>query len=84
VLEAAMPSLDAQHEAVRAAAREFVARAVLPIADRLDRAGQESPEVIIRSLAIVAEEPSCGWLSVGSVMTQACRITCANRFLVLM
>jgi hypothetical protein len=65
-----MLSLDAQHEAVRAAAREFVARAVLPIADRLDRASQEIPEAIIRSLAIVAEEPSRGWLSVGSVMTR--------------
>lgn len=89
-----MSLLDDEHEAVRAAARDFVARAVLPIADRLDRAGQEIPDPIIRqlgelgylgltvpleydgagmdhlSMAIVAEELSRGWLSVGSVMTR--------------
>jgi alkylation response protein AidB-like acyl-CoA dehydrogenase len=89
-----MSLLNHEHEAVRAAAREFVAKAVLPIADRLDRAGQEIPDPIIRqlgelgylgmtvpleydgvgmdhlSMAIVAEELSRGWLSVGSVMTR--------------
>jgi (2S)-methylsuccinyl-CoA dehydrogenase len=82
------------HREVRRTVREFVAREIAPIADKLDNAEAEIPMPVIRqmaelgyfglifperyggmgldtlAMAIVAEELSRGWLSVGSVMTR--------------
>ena len=83
-----------EHDEIRRSTREFVERAVVPIADELDNAEKEIPMPLIRqmaelgyfglifpaevggqgldtlSMAIVTEELSRGWLSVGSVMTR--------------
>src|SRR5262245_45388663 len=89
-----MARLTDEHLEIRRSVREFVARAVEPIADELDNAEKEIPTAVIRTMAelgyfglifpaevggmgldtlamaIVTEELSRGWLSVGSVMTR--------------
>ncbi len=89
-----MPFVTPEHEEIRRSVREFVEREVVPIANDLDRRGEEIPEQILRkmaelgyfgiifpaedgglgldyvAMAIVTEELSRGWLSVGSVMTR--------------
>lgn len=89
-----MALLSETHQEIRRSVREFVDRAVVPIADELDNAEAEIPMPVIRqmaelgyfglifpedyggmgldtlSMAIVTEELSRGWLSVGSVMTR--------------
>jgi alkylation response protein AidB-like acyl-CoA dehydrogenase len=83
-----------EHHEIRSSVRDFVERAIVPIADELDNAEKEIPVEVIRqmaelgyfglifpaeyggmgldttSMAIVTEELSRGWLSVGSVMTR--------------
>ncbi|HTW88952.1 MAG TPA: acyl-CoA dehydrogenase family protein [Candidatus Binataceae bacterium] len=89
-----MPPLTPEHEEIRRSVREFVEHEVKPVANELDRRGEEIPESLLRkmaelgyfgiifppedgglgldyvSMAIVTEELSRGWLSVGSVMTR--------------
>lgn len=89
-----MPPLSPEHEEIRRSVREFVEHEVKPVANELDRRGEEIPESILRkmgelgyfgiifppedgglgldyvAMAIVTEELSRGWLSVGSVMTR--------------
>jgi alkylation response protein AidB-like acyl-CoA dehydrogenase len=89
-----MPPLSPEHEEIRRSVREFVEHEVKPVANELDRRGEEIPDSILRkmaelgyfgiifppedgglgldyvSMAIVTEELSRGWLSVGSVMTR--------------
>lgn len=89
-----MPFVTPEHEEIRRSVREFVESEIVPIANDLDRRGEEIPEQILRkmaelgyfgiifpaedgglgldyvAMAIVTEELSRGWLSVGSVMTR--------------
>jgi (2S)-methylsuccinyl-CoA dehydrogenase len=89
-----MPPLTPEQEEIRRSVREFVEREVKPVANELDRRGEEIPEGLLRkmaelgyfgitfppedgglglgyvAMAIVTEELSRGWLSVGSVMTR--------------
>ncbi len=89
-----MPPLTPEHEEIRRSVREFVEHEVKPVANELDRRGEEIPESLLRkmaelgyfgitfppedgglgldyvAMAIVTEELSRGWLSVGSVMTR--------------
>src|ERR1700730_983993 len=89
-----MPPLTLDLEEIRRSVREFVEREVKPVANQLDRRGEEIPDAILRqmaelgyfgiifppeegglgldyvAMAIVTEELSRGWLSVGSVMTR--------------
>jgi alkylation response protein AidB-like acyl-CoA dehydrogenase len=89
-----MPPLTPEHEEIRRSVREFVEHEVKPVANQLDRRGEEIPDALLRkmaelgyfgiifppedgglgldyvSMAIVTEELSRGWLSVGSVMTR--------------
>ncbi len=90
-----MALLTEEHEEIRKAVRRFTDEEVVPVAQELDRKGEEIPLDLIAkmaelgyfglifpteydgvgldyiSMAIVAEELSRGWLSVGSVMTRS-------------
>ncbi|MBF6570274.1 MAG: acyl-CoA dehydrogenase family protein [Candidatus Binataceae bacterium] len=89
-----MPLVTPEHEEIRRSVREFVEHEIKPIANDLDRRGEDIPDHILAkmaelgyfgiifppedgglgldyiSMAIVTEELSRGWLSVGSVMTR--------------
>ena len=90
-----MALLTEEHEEIRKAVRRFTDEEVIPVAQELDRKGEEIPLDLIAkmaelgyfglifpteydgvgldyiSMAVVAEELSRGWLSVGSVMTRS-------------
>lgn len=90
-----MSLLTEEHEEIRKSVRKFTDAEVIPVAQELDRKGEQIPREIIEhmaelgyfglifpeeydgvgldyiSMALVAEELSRGWLSVGSVMTRS-------------